>query len=90
MTKEPGPSFFLSDGVGLLKFHSDERFQIGNHKIDLKMSNIYSKTVKTLIYEIEILDCEVKELLVGKQAFGEDLSLYTSNSSKVYSFTNFT
>ena len=73
MTKEPDPSLFLSDGLGLLKFHSDKRFQIGNHKIDLKMSNIYSKTVKTLTYEIEILDCEVKELLVGKQAFGENL-----------------
>jgi hypothetical protein len=73
MTKEPGSSFFLSDGLGLLKFHSNERFQIGNHNIDLKISNIYSKTVKTLTYEIEILDCEVKELLVGKQAFGESL-----------------
>ena len=37
------------------------------------VSNIYSKTVKTLSYEIEIMDCKVKDLIVGKQEFGENL-----------------
>ena len=75
MTKEPGTSFFLAEGLAQLKFHSNERFQIGNHKVDVIVSNMYSKTVKTLSYEIEILDCKVQDLLVGEQTFGEDLSL---------------
>ena len=34
---------------------------------------MYSKTVKTLSYEIEIMDCKVKDLIVGKQEFGDNL-----------------
>ena len=55
------------------------------------VSNIYSKTVKTLSYEIEIMDCKVKELIVGKQEFGENLGFdATIQESKSYALKNFT
>ena len=55
------------------------------------VSNIYSKTVKTLSYEIEIMDCKVKDLLVGNQEFGENLGFDAAlQESKKYAFKNFT
>jgi len=55
------------------------------------VSNIYSKTVKTLSYEIEIMDCKVKDLLVGNQEFGENLGFDAAiKESKSYAFKNFT
>ena len=52
---------------------------------------MYSKTFRTLSYEIEIMDCRVKDLLVGNQAFGENLGFDAAVQKPIgYAFKNFT
>ena len=78
---DPAKDLFQSYGAvinnNIITFNNVEAIPLGQYTVTVTVSLstaplndvFYSKTVL-----IEILDCEVTDLLVGEQAFGEDLT----------------
>ena len=77
----------------ILQLNNMDNYPIGDHivKINVGLSVFPGITAYSVLVPFTVFDCEVKDLLVGNQEFGENLGFdATLQKYKTYAFKNFT